>query len=160
MCLAQLSPAPTTARTQMHLMHWHTTPLPTFLHTQHTGELYTTNSMQRVPSETKICMANQEILRVSCKHNVHYCSKGSTTVPHYTVDVTFSPPHHAFTSILIVSSRTHLRHQNGLSPSDFPTNSLWARLFSAMRATCPISCITTNQPFDLLQQCHSFPNSC
>jgi hypothetical protein len=40
-------------------------------------------------------------------------------------------------SILILSTRQRLGLPNGLFPSGFPTNILYAFLFSLIRATCP-----------------------
>jgi hypothetical protein len=47
-----------------------------------------------------------------------------------------SPHPTSWRSILILSSHLHLGHPNNLFSSGFPTKTLYAPLFSALRATC------------------------
>jgi hypothetical protein len=95
--------------------------------------------MELSPSwEAANCEATQELPGILWNPKVHYCIHKS---PPLVASLTQINPIHAIPaylrSILILSTHLRLRLPSGLLPSGFPTNILYAFLFSPIRATCP-----------------------
>jgi hypothetical protein len=100
-----------------------------------------THSLMELSSswEAANCTATQELPSVLWNPKVHYRSHKCLHWSLSWARSIQSPPSHPISlrSILILSTHLRLGLPNGLLPSGFPTNILYAFLLSPIRATCP-----------------------
>jgi hypothetical protein len=96
--------------------------------------------MELRPSwEAASCAATQEFPKILWNLKVHWLqySQEPSTGPYPEPDQSSLPHPISLRSILILTTHLHLGLSSGIFLSGFPTNILYAFLFSPVRATCP-----------------------
>jgi hypothetical protein len=102
------------------------------------SDYYLLNFMQQSPSEANRFAASQEVPRILWNPKVHYRIHKSPS-PHPEPAQSRPYPQHptSWRAILILSTHLRLGLPRGLFPSGFPTKTMYTRLSSPIRATCP-----------------------
>jgi hypothetical protein len=110
------------------------------INSDHSNPSLTHSFMELSPSwEAAYCAAAQELPSILGNPEVHYrVHKSSPLVPILSqIDPIHTIPSYLSKIHLILSTHLRLGLPSGLVPSGFPTNILYAFLFSPIRATCP-----------------------
>jgi hypothetical protein len=101
--------------------------------------------MERSPSwEAASCAATQERVSILWNPKVHYRVHKSPPLAPILNDIN---PVHTTPSYLYMINFIIIQLPSGLCPSGFPTNTLYAFLFSPIHATCPAHLIVLTWSF-------------